>query len=660
MKKLIHNVLATMVIMLVHFAPAVSQSGLYEELMIISKPELLPRYRDNSEVYQISSYDTTGGNDDGFSGRYSFLRKEGSNLVIADLKGPGVIHRIWTPTPSEDTIQFYFDGEKTPGISIRFIDLFSGSVYPFSRPVAGNEVGGYYCYFPIPYSKSCKILYKGSRMQFIQILYREFKGSQPVASFSVKSGQKEADALNLALEKWSYYGGKSSTSERPSQVGIRSQTKNFSLDPGESAVLFKDRNGGRITGFEIIPHSDLNPAKKDLLLKASWDNDNVEAINCPLVDFFGYGFEKPSMQSILAGVRDKVHYFNMPMPYDRKGMLELEYLKNDSNEGRTISFTFTVYYTEEKKGPEEGRLYTKWRREIDPQKGKPYTILETEGRGHYVGTILKAQGLNPGITTFFEGDDECFVDGELRLHGTGSEDYFNGGWYALPDRWDQAFSLPVHGALGYSVSLAHTGGYRFYTGDKISFRRSFSLTIEHGPEGNRIPVDYTSVAFYYCDRPPVENKTPSAGMLNAAPVPALLEYWPDLFPVRAFSSGTQLARERWIDGKTGKEYDVITFSGRKDDLVKFELEVPGEGDYNLLMSYFQGPGCGNFRVNQRQIPVNALVEAHAPVNTFVEKELIGSLYIKEGTNTVTLVMKEDPEIMANKVIAFHRIYLEKK
>ena len=58
----------------------------------------------------VSSYDRTGGNDDGFSGKYSFIRKEGDALVIADLKGPGVIYRIWTPTPTDDYLEFYLDG----------------------------------------------------------------------------------------------------------------------------------------------------------------------------------------------------------------------------------------------------------------------------------------------------------------------------------------------------------------------------------------------------------------------------------------------------------------------------------------------------------------------------------------------------------------------
>ena len=99
------------------------------------------------------------------------------------------------------------------------------------------------------------------------------------------------------------------------------------------------------------------------------------------------------------------------------------------------------------------------------------------------------------MTGFFEGDDSTYMDGKMRLHGTGSEDYYNGGWYAMLDRWDRGVSLPLHGSLDYSLPMARTGGYRFYMNDKLSFEREFYMGIEHGPSGNEYPVDYTSVAF---------------------------------------------------------------------------------------------------------------------------------------------------------------------
>jgi hypothetical protein len=56
--------------------------------------ESLPRFRPVASVGAFISYDRTGGNDDGFSGKYSFLRKDGDALIIAEVTGPGAITRI--------------------------------------------------------------------------------------------------------------------------------------------------------------------------------------------------------------------------------------------------------------------------------------------------------------------------------------------------------------------------------------------------------------------------------------------------------------------------------------------------------------------------------------------------------------------------------------
>ena len=89
-----------------------------DELELLKRVDKLPEYRTGSYVEQFSSYDRTGGNDDGFAGTYSFLRKEGDKLVIAEMEGPGVINRIWTPTPTDNMLYFYFDGQKEPGLKI--------------------------------------------------------------------------------------------------------------------------------------------------------------------------------------------------------------------------------------------------------------------------------------------------------------------------------------------------------------------------------------------------------------------------------------------------------------------------------------------------------------------------------------------------------------
>ncbi len=634
------------------------QKDYSEVILSLARADLLPRHAGSLQIRQISSYDTTGGNDDGFSGKYSYLRKEKDGLVIADLKGPGIIKRIWTPTPTEDTIRFFFDNEKAARINIKFIEFFNGSVYPFSRPVVGNEVGGYYCYLPIPFQSSCKIVLKGKLMQFIQIDYCLDNADNVPDTFPKKFSSKETEALASVVKAWKNTGKESLDALGLLSGEIKRQTADLVLKPGKSTTLLKSGKGGRLAGFEISPQLPFNGSFKDIFLRATWDNEKTPAINCPLTDFFGYAFGKPSMQSVLLGVNKNLHYCFIPMPWEKSADIELVYLKDGSNAAMEIPLKMTLYLSDSKLKADEEKLYVRWNRNKNIAAGEPYKILETSGRGHYIGTLLQAQGINSGMTLFFEGDDECYIDGKLRLHGTGSEDYFNGGWYALPDRWDQAFSLPVHGSLEYSVPLARTGGYRFYISDKLPFEKSFRLTIEHGGVGNAVPADYTSVAFYYFDGPLPENTTPPSDLLEAVQSPKMLEYWLQLLPVKAFSEESVIKKENWTDTKSKKKYEVLNFSGTEDAFIKFGLDVPEEGDYNLYISYFRGKNCGDFQVNQRQIPLKS-ISGYATENTFVEKEPVGKISIKSGTNTVTLTIKGNKDKKAFKSMVLHRLYLER-
>ena len=107
-----------------------AQSNLKPGIQELYRLDLLPVFKDSAKIASLSSYDRTGGNDDGFGGKYSYVRKEEDGLVLADFKGPGIIYRIWTPTPTDDMLEFYFDGESKPGVKVKFRELFMGKANP--------------------------------------------------------------------------------------------------------------------------------------------------------------------------------------------------------------------------------------------------------------------------------------------------------------------------------------------------------------------------------------------------------------------------------------------------------------------------------------------------------------------------------------------------
>ncbi|MDZ7605604.1 MAG: hypothetical protein U5K79_08445 [Cyclobacteriaceae bacterium] len=54
------------------------------------------------------------------------------------------------------------------------------------HPCAGNQIGGYYCYLPIPYEKSLKIVYAGNNLRFHQTQYRSLTQNEKMKSFSTE------------------------------------------------------------------------------------------------------------------------------------------------------------------------------------------------------------------------------------------------------------------------------------------------------------------------------------------------------------------------------------------------------------------------------------------------------------------------------------------
>jgi hypothetical protein len=65
--------------------PSVSAQTIPDPFVIAE----LPKFRPYAHVEALTTYDRTGGNDDGFSGKYSCTRLEAGVCVLADLRGPG-------------------------------------------------------------------------------------------------------------------------------------------------------------------------------------------------------------------------------------------------------------------------------------------------------------------------------------------------------------------------------------------------------------------------------------------------------------------------------------------------------------------------------------------------------------------------------------------
>ncbi len=321
----------------------------------------------------------------------------------------------------------------------------------------------------------------------------------------------------------------------------------WTIPPGKSAVLADLRGPGVITHLWLTQGGHY----RECLLRITWDRARRPSVLVPLGDFFclGHGMVN-SFQSLLfsASTRENNQFGGgcalncyAPMPFRERARIELV---NESREPHTQYF-----YVDYETGPDafaeaDGYFHAEFRRanpfggwghEIPsnqpgshfvnrvPNKGRDawnnnYVILDTRGRGHYLGCNVSVTNLR--ADWWGEGDDMIWVDGYKwppDLHGTGSEDYFNQAW----GMQDNAFLR-----CGSSIFEGHTcmrpeaflhpwgvGGYQtsyvFHLENPVRFQREIKVTLEHG-HANHLRNEISSVAYWYAARPAAALAPPPA------------------------------------------------------------------------------------------------------------------------------------------------------
>ena len=330
----------------------------------------------------------------------------------------------------------------------------------------------------------------------------------------------------------------------------------ITLAPKESAVLAQISGAGNINHLWITISADppnISPEQdylRKLLLKMYWDGEEEPSVLVPLGDFFGIGHARTGnfVSSPLQMSPQDGRSFNcfFHMPFASGARIEVQ---SELSGGNMLLYYYIDYeqFDELEKGL--GRFHAQWRRE-NPTDGVEegdqnneeflfggenrngegnYTVLEAEGRGHYVGCVLNIHNLREteSWNWYGEGDDMIFVDGESwppSLHGTGTEDYFNTAWSPNQRHSSAYHGITLEGEENWSGQVSY---YRFHVEDPVTFGESIRVSIEHG-HANKRSDDYSSVAYWYQTEPhkpfsilPVEQRIPRPVRARTLPKAAL-------------------------------------------------------------------------------------------------------------------------------------------
>ncbi|MFC4872536.1 glycoside hydrolase family 172 protein [Negadavirga shengliensis] len=128
---------------------------------------------------RISSYDTTGANDDG---NWKDKIKPEETRVIGEVTGPGIIKHIWVTIASNEpghlkkiVLRMYWDGEDQPSVEAPIGDFFGlglGKYYLFeSKYLSVGSQRALNSAFPMPFKQSAKITVTNEGEQEINAFY---------------------------------------------------------------------------------------------------------------------------------------------------------------------------------------------------------------------------------------------------------------------------------------------------------------------------------------------------------------------------------------------------------------------------------------------------------------------------------------------------------
>ncbi len=450
---------------------------------------------DRASKYENGQYIAWDANGDG--GHWICDLEDGGAL-IADMKGPGYISRIWSATSGPGRVKIYIDGSAEPTIDLPFNDYFNCASEPFIYPALCYEAAkGKNCFVPITYNESCRIVAYGGFGddgwgKYYHINYTTFPEGTTVESTTSSVFSEENKAI---LEKinalFSTECGKHPEGMEDAPFESYTVTK--------TTPAIKTLEGkGAIYGLLAKVHYSTSDHQletvellKDLRIRIYWNGSDKADVNAPIGDFFATCYGMSKVRTYLLGTRnDKTFYNYFYMPYLDGAKIEIYTVGREAE--IELSVTTAAFDIPEDKALRYCALFNRGAYAEDKTRHPDYSFLRVEGEGRLAAVTLHMSKISdrtdpssdPGNYWWGEGDEKLFVDGEKfpSWFGTGTEDFFGYAWCS-PIVFNRAFHAQPY-CVGRSFFKGNRSLVRIFTGDSVAFKKSFDGYLEkyYGPE----------------------------------------------------------------------------------------------------------------------------------------------------------------------------------
>jgi hypothetical protein len=434
--------------------------------------------------------------------------------------------------------------------------------------------------------------------------------------------------------------------------------------PGETLVMADLKGPGMVTHLWVTVADNEFAWPRLLRLRIYYDGYKTPGVDAPLGDFFGvgHGLER-DLNSMM--IRDssfgRARNSYWPMPYRKACRITVT---NEGNRPASLYYYHVDYRKYASLPPDLAYFHAYYRQERPAAKGRYYELLNIQGSGHYVGTVLSTVQTQAGW--FGEGDDLFFVDGAAhpQIYGTGTEDYFNDAW-----------GLRVSGGAWAGTTLSegqddnlHFSAYRWHVPDPIPFTRGLIAEIEHSgwtfkPDGSvrssfeERPDLFSSVAFWYQKGVNEDLPEPPYGEarlpLGNAQQIAVEDSIRDVTTVRGKASV-----QREVDwGKDLLAFEAEGVGSRMD----VPIDVTADGQYEVLADIAQATDYGDYGVllDGKPTPGNENLRNYAGEVYVARDRLIGWFHLTQGRHILSFVCTGKDSRSSGYNLGINDVVLEK-
>ena len=209
--------------------------------------------------------------------------------------------------------------------------------------------------------------------------------------------------------------------------------------------------------------------------------DGEKRVDAPIGEFFGSGLGENPVSSLFFAMDPDGWYSSWwPMPYVGRATVTLVNksaypLTGQAEVTASRDARKAVDLVTGKTG-----YFSAISRRGDTAQGSDWAFADVTGRGTFVGVSETMEGLIADGNTrgYLEGDERVYADGERTpaIHGTGTEDYYESGWYFNAG----TYSTPFHGNSAHEVRASFCtnecdGAWRLHITDLVAFQNQLDF-----------------------------------------------------------------------------------------------------------------------------------------------------------------------------------------